>query len=136
MLSVCRCSLSSLPKELGELSGLEVLAVSHNEALGAAPQEESFPAELKGMRSLRMLKMYWCNLRRVPAFVVELKSLECLELGYNESLQIDASTLDSLIEGGPRLRYVNLGGTQNPEVLALLEAFKAKLKAKNPKAEV
>ena len=40
-LSVKLCSLSSLPKELGELSGLEVLNVTVNKDLGAAPQDES-----------------------------------------------------------------------------------------------
>ena len=139
-LIVMGCSLSSLPKELGELSGLEVLQVSYNKDLGAAPQGEAFPPELKGMKSLRELDLCWCGLRRVPAFVGELKSLEVLDLGCDEPLQIDASTLDLLLEGCPRLRKVRLPFPgrfiRTPESHAHLKAFKAKLEAKNPKAKV
>jgi len=56
-------------------------------------------------------------------------------------LQIDASTLDVLLKGYPRLRelkMVKVGFQEpwNPESKAFLEAFKAKLKTKNPKADV
>jgi hypothetical protein len=76
---------------------------------GRAPPDGAFPAELKGMKSLRELSFEWCGLRRVPAFIGELKSLECLDLSWNLPLQIDALTFDLLLEGCPRLREVKLG---------------------------
>ena len=89
------------------------------------------------MKSLRELNLYECGLRRVPAFVGELKSLECLDLSCNYTLQIDASTLDLLLEGCPRLRKVSVPGYDwTPESRAHLKAFKAKLHAKNPDAKV
>ena len=55
----------------------------------------------------------------------------------NVSLEIDASTLDFLIEGCPRLRNVLvLRVLATPEEFAHLEAFKAKLLTKNPNAKV
>ena len=91
------------------------------------------------MKSLRELSFEWCGLRRVPAFIGELKSLECLDLSWNLPLQIDALTFDLLLEGCPRLREVKLGQFRepwNPEPLAHLQAFEAKLLAKNPEAKV
>ena len=41
---------------------------------------------------------------------IQLKSLEVLNLGYNDPLQIDASSFDFLIEGCPRL----LGSSWEP----------------------
>jgi Leucine-rich repeat (LRR) protein len=74
------CRLSSLPKELGELTGLTTLDLSVNENLGITTQDEAFPAELGEMKSLRALGLAGCGLRAVPAFVGELESLERLEL--------------------------------------------------------
>ena len=71
-------SLSSLPKELGELPGLTKLDLCGNWNLGNAPQDEAFPAELRKMKSLRDLNLAECGLHTVPAFVGELKSLEVL----------------------------------------------------------
>ena len=132
-------SLSSLPKELGELSGLTKLDVSYNNYLGDVPQDEAFPAELGKMKSLRVLSLASCNLRIVPAFVGELESLEALDLSWN-NFQIDAP-LDFLIKGCPRLREVALRrwpyeGPRTPESLVHLGAFKAKLLAGNPNAKV
>jgi len=59
------------------------------------------------MESLRVLYLHECGLRAVPAFVGELKSLEILDLSYND-FQIDTATLDFLIKGCPRLREVRL----------------------------
>ena len=74
------CRLSSLPKELGELSGLTTLNLADNMNLGNAPQDEAFPAELGKMKSLRVLDLSFCGLRAVPAFVGGLQSLERLGL--------------------------------------------------------
>ena len=132
-------SLSSLPKELVELSGLTKLDVSYNNYLGDVPQDEAFPAELGKMKSLRVLSLASCNLRIVPAFVGELESLEALDLSWN-NFQIDAP-LDFLIKCCPRLREVALRrwpyeGPRTPESLVHLGAFKAKLLAGNPNAKV
>ena len=133
------CRLSSLPKELGELSGLTKLNLSGSSNLGNAPQDVTFPAELGKMKSLRVLILSHCGLRTVPAFVGELESLELLDLSYND-VQIDA-TLDSLIKGCPRLREVWLcsglhSATWTPATRAQLEVFKARLRAENPNAKV
>jgi hypothetical protein len=91
------------------------------------------------MKSPRLLDLRRCGLHAVPAFVGELESLERLDLSYHH-LEIDAP-LDFLIEGCPRLREVRLGSglvpaPWTPETLAHLEAFEAKLLAKNPNAKV
>jgi len=138
-LSVIGCDLRALPKELGALSQLEMLNVSSNKALGAVSDDVAFPKELKGMKSLRELRLASCGLRRVPAFVRELSSLEEIWLNQNEHLQIDAP-LDDLIKCYPRLRLVKMlkefEGTWTPTSLAHLEAFKAKLQKKNPSPKV
>jgi hypothetical protein len=90
------------------------------------------------MTSLRDLRLQACGLRRVPAFVRELSSLEEIWLESNPDLQIDAP-LDDLIECCPRLRAVRMqkwGGTWTQQSLAHLGAFRAKLQKKNPSAEV
>ena len=108
-------------------------------ALGASPDDVTFPPELKGMISLRKLHLDNCDLRRVPVFVRELSSLEEISLFGNEHLQIDAP-LDDLVECCPRLISVDMrkgrGGTWTRQSLAHLVAFKAKLLKKNPSAEV
>jgi len=132
-----RCDISSLPKELGELSGLTKLDLADNMDLGYAPQDEAFPAELGKMKSLRVLDLSHCGLRTVPAFVGELQSVERRILFDNDE-QICA-TLDILIEGCPCLRQVRLSdrySSWTPESRAHLEAFKARLLAKNPNAKV
>ena len=91
------------------------------------------------MQSLQYLNLFCCGLRAVPAFVGELKSLESLLLSRNDE-QIFA-TLDFLVKASPRLRKVFLTKRSNmapwtPETLAHIEAFKAKLLAKNPKDKV
>ena len=138
-LSVVGCDLRSLPKELGALPQLERLQVSVNNALGAASDDMAFPPALKGMKSLHQLQLRECGLRRVPAFVHELSSLEEIKLEKNESLQFDAS-LDYLIECCPHLRVVDMqkdsGGTWTQQSLAHLEAFEEKLQKKNASAEV
>ena len=133
------CRLSSLPKELGELSGLTKLDLATNNNLGKAPEEEAFPAELGNMKSLRELSLSSCGLRTVPAFVGELESLEVLDLTEND-VQIYTS-LDFLVEGCPRLRKVRVSKEPHSacwtrESLAHLDAFKAKLLAVSPNAEV
>ena len=91
------------------------------------------------MKNLRELRLRSCGLRRVPAFVRELSSLEEIVLDYNPDLQFDAP-LDYLIECCPRLRVVKMGErtgrTWTPQSLAHLFAFKAKLQKKNPNATV
>jgi Leucine-rich repeat (LRR) protein len=137
-LFVVGCDLGSLPKELGALSQLEVLDVGENKALGTAPNDVAFPSKLKGLTSLRQLHLDECGLRRVPAFVRVLSSLEDILLFDNEHLQIDAP-LDYLIECYPRLCVVKMKkkrGRWTPTSQAHLEAFKAKLLKKNPSAEV
>ena len=135
------CSISSLPKEVGKLSGLTRLDLAWNKNLGDLPQDEAFPAELGKLKSLRELNLYYCGLRAVPAFVGKLKSLEDLELSFaHDDAQI-AAQLDSLIEGCPRLRKVVLYKERNrgpwtPKSLTDLAAFKARLLAKNPSAKV
>ena len=138
-LDLC-CDLRSLPKELGELSGLTKLDLSQNRDLGTAlPAGEAFPAELGKMKSLRDLNLSECGLSAVPAFVCELKSLESLNLSYCAEAQI-RTPLDFLIKGCPRLRVVMLhkftGEGWNAASRALLKAFAAKLVAKNPDALV
>ena len=134
-INLARCNISSLPKELGELSVLTGLNLADNGNLGNAPQDEAFPAELGKMGSLQVLALSYCGLRAVPAFVGELQSLERLDLSYNDQ-QIFA-TLDILIEDCPRLREVWLyKAAYSPESQAHLEAFKAKLLAKIPNARV
>jgi hypothetical protein len=105
--------------------------------LGYAPQDEAFPAELGKLKSLRALVLSHCGLRTVPSFVGGLQSLERLALFDNDE-QICA-TLDILIEGCPCLRQVRLSdrcSSWTPESRAHLEAFKARLLAKNPNAKV
>ena len=104
--------------------------------LGYAPQDEAFPAELGKLKSLRVLDLSHCGLRTVPSFVGGLQSLE--RLGLSSELQVDTATFDVPIEGCPRLRRAKLYKSEpwTPESLAHLEAFKAKLLAKNPKAVV
>jgi leucine-rich repeat protein SHOC2 len=88
--SAAGCDLRSLPKDLGALSQLEMLFVFLNKALGSVTDDVAFPKELKGMASLRELCLLLCGLRRVPAFVRELSSLEEIRLDNNHDLQIDA----------------------------------------------
>ena len=133
------CSLSSLPKELGELPRLKYINLAGNMDLGNAHEDEAFPPELGRMKYLRVLVLSYCGLGTVPVFVGELKSLEILDLSYND-LQNDAP-LDFLIKGFPRLRQIWLrerpgAPPRTPALLAHLEAFKAKLLAQNPDAEV
>jgi len=133
------CSLSSLPKELGELPRLKYINLAGNMDLGNAHEDEAFPPELGRMKYLRVLVLSHCGLGTVPVFVGELKSLEILDLSYND-LQNDAP-LDFLIKGCPRLRQIWLrerpgAPPRTPALLAHLEAFKAKLLAQNPDAEV
>ena len=127
------CRLFSLPKELGELSGLTMLDLTSNPTLG----NPAFPAELGNMKSLRELRLIHCGLRAVPAFIGELESLEIFDLCYNSHLQIHAP-LDFLVEGCPRLRKVRLYKEVfwDPASRAHVEAFEAKLCAKNPGARV
>ena len=127
------CRLFSLPKELGELSGLTMLDLTSNPTLG----NPAFPAELGNMKSLRELRLIHCGLRAVPAFIGELESLEIFDLCYNSHLQIHAP-LDILVEGCPRLRKVRLYKEVfwDPASRAHVEAFEAKLCAKNPGARV
>ena len=68
------------------------------------------------------------GLRTVPARVGELESLEVLDLGGNDDLQIDAP-LDFLIKGCPRLREVRLfkWAPWTPESRAHLGGFIRKL---------
>ena len=110
-----------------------------NETLGAAPDDVAFPPELKGMKSLRELRLARCGLRRVPAFVRELSSLEEICASDKEHLQFDAP-LDYLIECCPRLRVVKMkkgsDGSWTRQSLAHLWGFKLKLLEKNPSAEV
>ena len=87
--------------------------------------------------SLRVLALSDCGLRTIPAFVGELESLVVLDL-FGDDFQIN-SPLDFLIKGCPRLRELKLYKEQGtapwtPESRAHLEAFKAKLLAKNPNA--
>ena len=135
------CGLSSVPKELGELSGLTMLELYLKVDGDDAPpaDEVQFPAELGKLKSLRRLSLNGC-FRSVPARVSKFKSLESLRLAFHADAQIGAP-LDFLIEGCPRLREVELRkrtdeGPWTPESLALLEGFKTKLLAKNPSAEV
>jgi hypothetical protein len=128
------CGLSSLPKELGELSGLEYLDLHGNTNLGSAPQDEAYPAELGKLKSLRYLELSDCGLRAVPAFLGELESLEILHLSRNDK-QIYA-TLDILIKGCPRLSEVTLERPKTPESRAHIEGFVRKLLAGNPNAVV
>ena len=135
------CGLSSVPKELGELSGLTMLDLYLKVDDDDAPpaDEVQFPAELGKLKSLRHLGLNGC-FRSVPAPVRKFKSLERLGLGFHADAQIGAP-LDFLIEGCPRLREVDLRkrrghGSWTPESLALLEGFKTKLLAKNPSARV
>ena len=133
------CSLSSLPKELGELPRLKYINLAGNMDLGNAHEDEAFPPELGRMKYLRVLVLSHCGLGTVLVFVGELKSLEILDLTYND-LQNDAP-LDFLIKGFPRLRQIWLrerpgAPPRTPALLAHLEAFKAKLLAQNPDAEV
>ena len=138
-LSLHRCGLRAVPAFVGELESLEELDLALNKSLGSTP-EEAFPAALGNLRSLRVLDLHYCDLRTVPAFLGKLKSLEILRLNYNNDLQIDAP-LDFLIEGCPRLREIRLEkgfymSPWTPRSLAHLEAFQAKLRAKNPNARV
>ena len=100
------CSLSSLPKELVELPGLMKVDLEHHRDLGNVLQDESFPAELGNMKSLRVIKLAGRGLRTVPAFVVELESLEILDLSDND-VQISAK-LDFMIKECSRMREVRL----------------------------
>jgi len=150
--------LSSLPKELGELSGLTKLDLSYNKKLEALPAELgkmkslreldldhcrflAISASVGELRSLESLKLSWNRLSSLPKELGELKSLEVLDLYRNNDLQVDAP-LDFLLEGCPRLREVRLDKDYygkvrwTPESLAHLEAFKAMLRAKNPRAKV
>jgi len=131
--------LRAVPAFVGGLQSLEVLFLTGNENLRDAPQDEPFPAELGRMKSLRELGLSYCGFRAVPAFVGGLQSLEILYLRRNDE-QIYA-TLDVLIEGCPRLHKVGLyrdsvEGPLSPESWAHLEAFEAKLLAKDPNAVV
>ena len=87
------------------------------------------------MKSLRVLNLSSCYLRAVPAFVGELESLEVLNLAWSD-FEIDATTLEFLISGCPRLREAKLDKPKTPESRAHLEAFKARLRAENPDAKV
>ena len=133
------CSLSSLPKQLGELSGLTALKLIGNKNLGTVPEGEAFPAALGKLQSLRDLYLCHCGLRAVPAFVGVLKLLEVLDLSFNgEGI---CASLDFLIKGCPLLHEVRLlkGPEEGPwssASLKLVEAFRAKLRAKNPDAKV
>ena len=135
-LDLSVCGLRAVPAFVGELESLRHLDLSDNENLGNVPQDEAFPAELGKMKSLRALVLASGGLRTVPAFVGELKSLEILDLSYNNR-QIYA-TLDILIKDYHRLREVRLrtGLLSPPQTLAHSVAFEAKLLAKNPNAQV
>ena len=135
------CGLSSVPKELGELSGLTMLDLFLKVDGDDAPpaDEVQFPAELGKLKSLRHLSLQG-HFRSVPAPVSKFKSLESLGLAFHADAQIGAP-LDFLIEGCPRLRCVYLrkrrgDGSWTRESLVLFEGFKKKLLAKDLRAEV
>ena len=125
VLNLCRCDLSSLPKELGELSGLELLCVSRNKHLGGTlPEVEAFPAELANLKSLQDLSFAECGLRSVPAYVGELKSLELLDLSFNEDLEnaglpAELANLKTL----RRLRLSNCGLRTVPAFIGELKSL-------------
>ena len=134
-----RCDISSLPKELGELTGLTKLDLTLNENLGNAPQDEAFPAEPRKMKSLRHLRLGRCGLRTVPSFVGGLQSLEVLNLAEHVDLQVDA-TFELLIEGCPRLRELILpkGTSTQPWTPESRAHLKARLHSEargNPKRQ-
>ena len=139
VLDLACCRLSSLPKELGELSGLTDLKRAGNMHLGNAPQDEAFPAELGKLKSLRVLDLSHCGLRTVPSFVGGLQSLEVLNLAEHVDLQVDA-TFELLIEGCPRLRELILpkGTSTQPWTPESRAHLKARLHSEargNPKRQ-
>ena len=136
------CDLASLPKELGELTGLTKLNLAFNDELAIRiPADDALPTESGKLRSLRIVNLVGCAFETVPAFLGELQSLELLDLSSNDDLQI-VVPLDFLVEGCPRLREVNLRKGRapwspwTPESRAHLEAFKPRLLAKNLNAKV
>ena len=98
----------------------------------------TFPRALGGMKSLRRLDLCRCNLRAIPAFVRELGSLEILGLEGNRKLQIDASDVDFLLEGCPRLRDVSFafGASWTPTSRSQIQSLASKLQARIPDARV
>ena len=123
------CDLSSLPKELGELSGLTQLILSDNLNIGnTRPADEAFPAELGGMKSLRGLHLHGTGLRTVPAFIGELKSLETLTLCCNYLSSVpkelgELSRLTKLVLAGNNL------GTARPAAAAAIPAELGRIKS-------
>ena len=147
-LDLYGCGLSSLPKELGELSGLTSLDLRDSLDVGDTPEDELFPAALGKLQSLRYLGLRYCGLLTVPAFVAELKSLEGLAICEND---VDVDSLDSVVESCPLLREVEMeyvinyreygGGpgsadSRIEQQSKAFKAFKARLRAKNSNVKV
>ena len=95
MLEV-RGNLSSLPKELGGLSGLTVLCLPINCPRGNLPQ--TLPDELGKLKPLEFLDLRGCDLDAIPSFVGELESLSRNSTTRKRILfRVDATTLDFLV---------------------------------------
>jgi Leucine-rich repeat (LRR) protein len=75
-LDLSRLGLTAIPPEIGTLSSLQILSLTHN-------QLETLPPDIASLTQLRMLSLSSNRLTELPSVVTSLHQLEHLYLGNN-----------------------------------------------------
>lgn len=93
--------LKEIPKELFNLTELEILELNNNNL-------EILPAEISNLINLKELNLNINSLKTLPKEIIELKQLEVLNIKNNKYLELDSeqiSWLKELKEKGCKVIY-------------------------------
>ena len=90
--------LTSLPAEIGQLAGLTVLDLHHN-------QLTSLPAEIGQLAGLTVLHLNSNQLTSLPAEISQLASLTVLDLGDNQLTSLPAEIVSQHLSPSGVLMY-------------------------------
>jgi hypothetical protein len=120
----------SLPRSIGQLSGLRVLRLYGaldareigNEGTGRAARSKRLPETLANLQNLEELDLGRNGLRSVPAEVGSLRRLKKLGLDYNDIRQLPAFVGD--LESLEELSLNSNGGVALPASLAKVKGLK------------